>query len=283
MRSTDPPTPLASAVEILIAIDEDQLVLHYQGIFDARSLRLQGAEALVRWRHPEAGLVLPARFLPHDMSGGLGWALTNFVLETAVRQCAQWRRRGREVEVSVNIAPGRLCDDVLPSQIAGLLERHDVPPHLLTVEITEHRCRTDPGAIKRALAALRRLGVRLSLDDFGIGDSSLERLRQLHFDEIKIDRTFVSSCATDPTDRHIVASVTSLAHDLGSRVVAEGVEDEASLEVLIGLGVDRVQGFLLHRPGPVCAELPATPATMSAARNGATRPSAVLRYRGAAR
>ena len=268
MRPTDRPTPLASAVEILMAIDEDQLVLHYQGIFDAQSLRLRGAEALVRWRHPEVGLVLPARFLPEDMSGGLGWALTNFVVEAAVRQCAQGRRRGLEVEVSVNIAPGRLSDDVLPSQISELLDRYDVPPHLLTVEITEHRCRIDPEGIRRALLALRRLGVRLSLDDFGIGDSSLERLRQLHFDEIKIDRTFVSACATEATDRHIVAAMTSLAHRLGSSVVAEGVEDERSLEVLVGLGVDRVQGFLLHRPGPVCNEVPAMPVTAVRAKSG---------------
>jgi EAL domain-containing protein (putative c-di-GMP-specific phosphodiesterase class I) len=273
MRSTERPTPLASAVEILIAIDEDQLVLHYQGIFDAESIDLLGVEALVRWRHPEAGLILPARFLPHDMSGGVGWALTNFVVEAAVRQCAQWLRRGREVEVSVNIAPGRLSDEFLPAQICELLERYEVPPRLLTVEITEDRCRIDPSGIKRALLALRQLGVRLSLDDFGIGDSSLERLRQLRFDEIKIDRTFVGSCATDPTDRHIVASMTSLAHDLGTRVVAEGVEDERSLEVLADLGVDRVQGFLLHRPGPVFVEPPSS---------SASQPT-VPRYRGAVR
>jgi EAL domain-containing protein (putative c-di-GMP-specific phosphodiesterase class I) len=283
MRSDDRPTPLASAVEILIAIDEDQLVLHYQGIFDARSMQLCGAEALVRWRHPELGLVLPARFLPHDMSGGIGWALTNFVVESAVRQCAQWRRRGRDVEVSVNIAPGRLSDDVLPRQIAELLERYEVPPRLLTVEITEHRCRIDPEGIKRALLALRRLGVRLSLDDFGIGDSSLERLRQLHFDEIKIDRTFISSCATESTDRHIVASMTSLAHDLGSRVVAEGVEDQRTLEVITDLGADRVQGFLLHRPGPAFGDLLTVPTSRTTVPSGAERPSAVPHYRGAVR
>ena len=246
-----PTTSLTSAVDLLTAIEGDELVLHYQGIFDARTRQVCGAEALVRWNHPEHGLLAPAAFLPTDMSGGLGWALTNFVLEEALRQCGRWWRDGRRIGISVNLSPGRLADDVLPERIAALLRREELPPSALTVEITEHRCNIDPVGIREALVALARLGVRLSLDDFGTGESSLSRLRHLHFDEIKIDRQFVADIATQPSDRHIVRFATELAHELGSKVVAEGVETEAALSVLCDAGVDFAQGFLLHRPAAV--------------------------------
>ncbi|HVF31832.1 MAG TPA: EAL domain-containing protein [Acidimicrobiales bacterium] len=242
-------TSLASAVDLLAAIEDGRLLLHYQGVFDVATGALRGAEALIRWDHAELGMLAPASFLPGDMSGGLGWALTNFVLEEALRQTAAWWRSGHRIGISVNIAPGRLADDVLPERIAALLAREDLPAQALTVEITEHRCNIDPEGIREALVALTRLGVRISLDDFGTGESSLIRLRHLHFDEIKIDRQFVSEVASDPADRNIVRFVTELAHGLGSRVVAEGVETEESLSALRGLGVDLAQGFLLHRAG----------------------------------
>ena len=248
-------TSLTTAVDLLTAIEEDQLLLHYQGVFDASSRELVGAEALVRWEHPVLGLLSPAAFLPTDMSGGLGWALTNFVLESALRCCGEWWRSGREIGISVNLSPGRLADDVLPERIEALLRREKLPPQALTVEITEHRCNIDPDGIREALIALARLGVRLSLDDFGTGESSLSRLRHLHFDEIKIDRQFVAGMTSQPTDRHIVRFATELAHELGSRVVAEGVETEAALAAVVDAGVDLAQGYLLHRPtanlGPV--------------------------------
>ena len=241
-------TTLTSAIDLLAAIEEDQLVLHYQGIFDAATGDLRGAEALIRWDHPTFGLLRPAAFLPPDMAGGLGWALTNFVLEHAIRQCASWWRAGRRIGVSVNLSPGRLADDVLPGHISTLLAREELPAGALTVEITEHRCNVDPEGIRSALVALSRLGVRVSLDDFGTGESSLSRLRQLHFDEIKIDRQFVTTLDSDPTNRYIVRFATRLAHELGSLVVAEGVETSAALDVLCREGVDHVQGYLLHRP-----------------------------------
>jgi diguanylate cyclase len=248
-------TPLASAVDLLQAIDEARLVLHYQGIFDVATGKLRGAEALIRWDHPEQGLLPPGRFLPADMSGGLGWALTNFVVEEAVRQCAAWRRGGLDISVSVNIAPGRLADEILPHHLLEQLQRHDLPAHALTVEITEHRCNVDPDGIREALVRLARLGVRLSLDDFGMGESSLGRLQELQFDEIKIDRQFIRELATDPTDRNIVTFVSSLGHALGSKVVAEGVEAAAALDVLEELGIDLAQGYFLHRPA-AASELP---------------------------
>ena len=241
-------TSLASAMDLLEAIEERDLRVYYQGIYDSSTCELVGAEALIRWAHRDLGVLAPASFLPQDMSGGLGWTLTNYVLEDAVRRLATWRAGGLDIGVSVNIAPGRLANDVLPGYLAGLLERSGVPAHALTVEITEARWGVDPQGIREALISLSRLGVRISLDDFGTGDSSLRRLRQLHFDEIKLDREFVTDVATQPADRHIVKFATELAHELGMRVIAEGVETEPCRRAVSVLGVDHVQGYLLHVP-----------------------------------
>ena len=244
-------TTLQSAVALLEAIDARQLTVHYQALYALPARRVCGYEALVRWEDPTRGLLHPAEFLPADMDGGLGWALTNFVLDEAIRACAGWQRDGVAAGVSVNISPGRLADEVLPAHLLDLLERHGVEPQWLTVEITESRCSADPIGVKRALVALSRLGVRISLDDFGTGDSTLVRLKDLHVDEIKVDRCFVEGVASDPTDRYIVTFATALAHSLGMKVVAEGVETEGCLEALETLGVDIAQGYLLHRPAPI--------------------------------
>lgn len=243
-------TTLHSAFELLGAVEARQVRLHFQAITDLDSDVVSGFEALVRWQHPSRGLLGPGEFLPTDMNGGLGWALTNFVLDEAIRRCAEWQRGGLAAGVSVNVAPGRLADEVLPGQVAEILERHRVAPHWLTVEVTETRCSVDPAGIRDALIALARMGVRISLDDFGTGDSTLARLQDLHFDEIKIDRRFVAEAASSPTDRNIVAFTTGLAHSLGMKVVAEGVETEKCLQALRDLGVDFAQGFHLHRPQP---------------------------------
>ena len=247
----DTGTTLHSAVALLEAIESRQLELHYQALHALPSTEVVGFEALVRWAHPTRGLLAPGAFLPGDMDGGLGWTLTNFVLEEAIRECAGWQRRGVAAGVSVNISPGRLADEVLPDYLVGLLAHHGVEARWLTVEITEARCSVDPDGVRRALTALSRLGVRVSLDDFGTGDSTLARLKDLSFDEVKIDRCFVAGVADDPTDRNIVEFATKLAHSLGMKVVAEGVETAACLRVLAKLGVDIAQGFHLHRPEPV--------------------------------
>ena len=248
---SDTSTSLHSAIDLLDAIERQQLRLHYQAVFALPDVEVVGFEALLRWDHPDRGILAPGAFLPSDMDGGLGWALTNFVLEEALRTCSAWQRGGLRAGVSVNISPGRLADEVLPDLLAELLTHYGLEPHWLTVEITEARCSIDPDGIRTALNTLSRLGIRISLDDFGTGDSTLARLRCLHFDEIKIDRCFVGGAATDPTDRNIVAFTTELAHSLGMKVVAEGVEDPASLAAVAALGVDLAQGFHLHRPQPV--------------------------------
>ena len=225
-------------------------MLHYQAIHRLPSLEVVGFEALVRWDHPYLGLLLPGEFLPADMDGAVGWVLTNFVLEQAVRDCAQWQAEGTTAGVSVNISPGRLADELLPGHLVDLLSHYGLDPRALTVEMTEARCAVDPCGIARALTRIRELGVRLSLDDFGTGDATLARLRQIPFDEIKIDRCFISNIDTMTTDREIVSFSAALAHRLGMRVVAEGVETAATLNELVQISVDYAQGFLLHRPAP---------------------------------
>jgi EAL domain-containing protein (putative c-di-GMP-specific phosphodiesterase class I) len=246
-------TAMSSAVALLEAIEAGELVVHYQAIYRLGTSQVCGFEALVRWDHPTQGLLGPDSFLPSDMGGGLGWALTNFVLEEAIRQCAEWRAAGQDVGVSVNISPGPLADELLPTQVCDLLERYGVPPEALTVEITEHRCAIDPGGIAVALGQLARAGVRLSLDDFGTGESSLARLRELRFDELKIDRCFIIHLADKDTDQHIVRFITELAHQLGCTVVAEGIEAQAALQLLNEMGVECGQGYLLHRPAAPAA------------------------------
>lgn len=244
-----PVMPLATACELLEAIDLGQLRLEYQPIYELRELRPVGVEALVRWQHPERGRLRPAAFLPEDLTGGIAGALTLFVLDEAIRQAATWRRAGLDIGMSVNVAPTRLADDSVVEQICDVLERDQFPAHRLTVELTEQPGFSGP-MLRPALTELSRLGVRLSLDDFGLGDASLGRLQQLHFDEIKIDRSFVRDVAIEPTDRKIVAFTSDLAHSLGMQVVAEGVESDACLGVLGDLGVDHAQGYALGRPSP---------------------------------
>jgi EAL domain-containing protein (putative c-di-GMP-specific phosphodiesterase class I) len=205
-------------------------------------------EALLRWRHEERGVLLPGAFLPPDPGSGLGTAITDFVFEEAIAQCSEWRIRGLDVGVSVNVWPGRLVDESVPETVLALLRRFDVPARLLTIEVTEQASTIDASAVRDTFTALSRIGVRLSLDDFGLGDSSLSRLQQLHFDELKIDRSFVTDALTEPTDRNIIEFATGLAHSLGIQVVAEGVESAGVVDLLTSLDVDFAQGFHLQRP-----------------------------------
>jgi EAL domain-containing protein (putative c-di-GMP-specific phosphodiesterase class I) len=231
------------------ALRQQQLVVHYQGIFPLQPRGPEGSEALLRWDHPTRGLLVPADFLPEDMGSTVGSMLTNFVLEDAAARAAGWQRAGLRRGVSVNIAPNRLSDEVFPAYVAALLRRHRLDPRRLTIEVTEARFGSDLRSLARPLATLARMGVRLSLDDFGTGESSLVRLQHLHFDELKIDRAFVSNSDNNPTDRHIVRFAANLAHSLGMTVVAEGIETQACLELMTRIGLDAGQGFHLQAPG----------------------------------
>src|SRR4051794_37219327 len=227
---------LTSAEELLAGLSRRELFLDYQATFDLETMQARGAEALLRWAHPERGVLLPGQFLS-VMAGGLGSALvseriTRFVLDRAITQCAEWRRAGLDIPVSVNVAPCSLHDNSVPRAIEQLLQREQVPAHRLTIEVTEQIGQLDGRATREALEGIASLDVRLSLDDFGTGDASLRRIQTLLFDEIKIDQSFVAGVCRRPVDRHIIEFTVGLADKIGMSVVAEGVESGALLTVL---------------------------------------------------
>ncbi|TYP88507.1 putative bifunctional diguanylate cyclase/phosphodiesterase [Blastococcus xanthinilyticus] len=253
-RHADSSGHLALVEELRTALTTGQLVLHHQPQLDVATGRPVGVEALVRWAHPTRGLLGPAEFLPLAEVHGLMGALSDEVLAQAVAQAAAWRRGGLPLRMSVNLSASNLLDAALPGRVAGLLARHDVPPESLVLEVTESVLLTDPERSLAVVGALAGLGVTVSIDDFGTGYSSLAYLRDLPVAELKLDRSFTADLLTDPRTEAIVSSTVELAHRLGLHVVAEGVEDEATLRHLERLDCDTSQGFLHSRPVPA-AEL----------------------------
>ncbi len=235
------------------ALDADEIVVFYQPIMHMDGGRVHGAEALVRWQHPELGLLPPSDFMPIVEQTGLIAPLTRHVLECAVAQCAAWRQTGQELTVSVNLSVRNLLDPELASLISDLLTIYRLTPSALELEITESMLMSDPDRSLTTLSRLSQLGVGLSVDDYGTGYSSLANLRRLPIDELKIDRSFVSPMLSDESDLIIVRSTINLGHDLGLTVVAEGVEDEATLHRLEGLGCDLAQGYHFSKPLPADA------------------------------
>ncbi len=230
------------------ALDSDEIVVFYQPIMHMDGTRPHGAEGLVRWQHPELGLLPPSDFLGIVEQTGLIQPLTRQVLEQAVAQCARWRQAGRELTVSVNLSVRNLLDPDLPSLIGDLLSLYGLVPEALQLEITESMLMSDPDRSLVTLTRLNQLGVGLSVDDYGTGYSSLANLRRLPIDELKIDRSFVSPMLSDESDLIIVRSTINLSHDLGLKVVAEGIEDEATRHRLAGLGCDFAQGYHFSKP-----------------------------------
>ena len=239
---------LELAGELRRAISDGELVVHYQPNADLQSGSVTGVEALVRWQHPEHGLIPPGDFVPIAEQTGLIRPLTLFVLDRAVRQVREWEELGLELRVSVNLAMENVLDAGLPDDVAALLAKTGLPAERLVLEITENVVMADPGRAIDVLGRLHRLGVGLSLDDFGTGQSSLAYLRQLELDELKIDRSFVTHM--DAQSKAIVRSTIQLAHAVGLRVVAEGVEDADTFFDLKEMGADAAQGFYLSRPVP---------------------------------
>jgi diguanylate cyclase (GGDEF)-like protein len=247
---------LALAAELPGALASGQIEVFFQPKARAADRRMVGAEALVRWRHPERGLLAPSVFIEFAERSGLMRELTRHVLGSALAQCAAWRAAGHELHVAVNTSATDLLDTGLPGEVAAALAVHEVPAESLILEVTESSVLSDPTRIGMVLEALRELGIGLSLDDFGTGYSALTHLRTLPVDEVKVDRSFVSSMATEPADAAIVEATIGLAQRLGIRAVAEGVEDDVTWERLAALGCDLIQGFALSRPVPA-AELEA--------------------------
>ena len=232
------------------AIAGGELVVYYQPKADAGSGAVLGVEALVRWEHPEYGLVAPDEFIPLAETTGLIRTLTSFVLATALRDCRAWRDAGHDISVAVNVSARCLLDLELPLEIQRLTTELDVPTDRLVVEITESVIMSDPNRALEVLNRLHALGVRLSIDDFGTGYSSLAYLKNLPVQELKVDRSFVTHMRDRQSELAIVRSTVDLGHNLGMHVVAEGVEDAATWQELNALGCDEIQGYFLGRPMP---------------------------------
>jgi diguanylate cyclase len=249
-RHADSSGHLALVEELRTALTTGQLVLHHQPQVDVLTGRTLGVEALVWWQHPVRGLLGPADFLALAEVHGLMGAVTEEVLSQAVAQSAHWRSEGLDLRVSVNLSASNLLDTDLPQRVADLLHQHDVHPEVLVLEVTESVLLSDPDRSLAVVRGLADLGVEVSIDDFGTGWCSLSYLRVLPLGELKLDRSFTADLLTDARTAAIVASTIDLAHRLGLRVVAEGVEQEATLNRLRELGCDESQGYLHARPLP---------------------------------
>ena len=236
--------------ELRTALDEDQLVLHYQPKLDLDTGETRGVEALVRWNHPVRGLLHPAAFLDRVEEVGLMSAMTRIVLTKALDQVVVWRADGHDLDVAVNLSASSLVDAELPAQIAAMLHARGLPPSVLQLEITEEFLMADRARARVILTALRDAGITIAVDDFGTGYSSLSYLRDLPIDELKLDRSFVLPMADDARAAALVSSTIDLAHALGLRMVAEGVEDQTAYTELARLGCDQAQGYYMSYPLP---------------------------------
>jgi EAL domain-containing protein (putative c-di-GMP-specific phosphodiesterase class I) len=237
------------------AVELGQLQLYYQPKVDVRRGQIRGVEALLRWNHPTRGLVGPGVFIPIAERFGLIGALGNWVIDEACRQMQAWADDGLRMRMAINLSVHQLREDDLVQRIAAALERHHIEPSQLLCEITESVAMDDIKATQGAFDGLAKIGVFLSIDDFGTGYSSLSYLRQLPARQLKIDRSFVADLEASNDARAIVSAVIELAHALGLRVVAEGVETAGQRAILTDLGCDELQGFFLARPMPSAALL----------------------------
>lgn len=244
------PRRLALVSELRRAIENRELELHYQPKFELKTDRIIGVEALIRWRHPQYGLMTPDEFIPLAERTVSIKPLTLWVIDEALRRGKQWRNAGLTLTIAVNLSPRNLKDLSLPEQVAKLLRRHDLPASALQVEITESAILEDPTRAFDVLTAIRRMGTRIAIDDFGAGYSSLTHLRNLPVDEIKIDRSFVTHMTSEGNEMQIVRSTIDLGHNLGLLVVAEGVEDQRTKDLLTTLNCDAAQGYFLGPPVP---------------------------------
>jgi diguanylate cyclase (GGDEF)-like protein/PAS domain S-box-containing protein len=250
-QSSNPQSPrrISRLAELRTALDTGQLLLHYQPKLDLRTSEVTGFEALVRWQHPQHGLVMPDEFIPLIEQTGLVRHLTAFVLAEALQQWREWNR-GDELTIAVNISPHSLNDPDFPELVEVMLREYEVPPRTLELEVTESALAFDEELSSEMLHRLRRAGVKVVLDDYGSGYSSLGRLLDLPIDEIKIDRKFVGALTDDPDSAEIVRSTIALGHRLGMTVIAEGVESEEALRELASLECDGAQGYYISRPKP---------------------------------
>jgi diguanylate cyclase (GGDEF)-like protein len=230
------------------AVEDKQLELFYQPKIDAKSGQITAAEALLRWHHPKRGIVSPAVFIPIAERYGLISALGNWVIEDACRQARVWREKGLKMRVAINLSAFQMRQDDLVERIQASLKKHGIDPSRFTCEITESVAMEDTQVTQRTFERLGKAGIHLSIDDFGTGYSSLSYLRKLPASELKIDRSFVMDLGTSDDARAIVDAVLKLAHAIGLKVVAEGVETQQQRDILLELGCDEFQGYMFARP-----------------------------------
>jgi diguanylate cyclase (GGDEF)-like protein len=236
--------------ELRSAITDGQLTCHYQPKIRADDGRVHSVEALVRWQHPRRGVMVPGQFLHYAELGGLMRPLASAVLDVTLRQARIWRERGIELTVAVNLSVTNLLDVDLVTHVGNLLRVHGIPGDALILEITEGVLVSDSLCSRSVVESLQRLGIRLSIDDFGTGWSSLARLQEMAVDELKLDGVFVARLVEDPRSIAIVRSTVTLAHSLGASLVAEGVEDTETLHALRRYGCDITQGYVHCPPLP---------------------------------
>lgn len=236
--------------ELLAAMQQDELVLYFQPQLNLRDNKLDAFEVLVRWQHPKQGLLMPGQFLPYVEQLGLSRQLDFWVLQKAVQTISLWRQAGLQVPLAVNMSPLHFQQDGLKQHIQQLLQQYQVTPELLELEITENTAMHDMEKGSNHVLELQQMGIRVSIDDFGTGYSSLAYLRRMPIDKIKIDRSFVMDMAGNDSDMMIVKTMIKLAHGLGKRILAEGVESAVQLQLLKSMACDAVQGYYIARPLP---------------------------------
>ena len=241
---------LEDVAQLRRALEQDELVLHYQPKLALATGAVDGVEALVRWQHPTRGLLYPDAFIDLAESAGLMAQLTGRVIDLALAQCRSWSDRGRLLTIAVNVSPSNLVDEAFPDEVRALLARYELSAGCLVLEVTESLLMEDRERAVRVLRRLRDDGIGVAIDDYGTGYSSLAYLAALPVTELKLDRTFVSGMTGSPRAESIVTSTLQLAHALGLVLVAEGAEDQATVDALTFHGCDVVQGYHLSRPLP---------------------------------
>ncbi len=247
---------MVTEASLKYAIENHQLVLHYQPQVDLNNGRLTGVEALVRWQHPEHGLILPSHFIPLAEQRGLIDILTEVVLEKALKQTSDWLRQGLYLNVSINIPPVSFKNLDFPECLSKRIYAYGLQTEQVTLEVTETTLMQGLAKSLDILTRIRMKGLSLSIDDFGTGYSSMVQLYRIPFTELKIDLSFVKKATTEPEAKAIVKMIIMLGHELGMTLVAEGIEDKETYDMLLGMGCDRGQGYYMARPMPAENILP---------------------------
>jgi diguanylate cyclase len=236
--------------ELRRAVERNEFRLQVQPKISLGTGKVIGMEALVRWVHPERGMIFPDHFIPFAEKTGFIRAITHWVLEQAAALCASLEAQGLQLKISVNLSTRDLLDPHLPEKIDGILARHGVAPTSFCLEITESAIMDDPVRAQQTMEKLHTMNLEMAIDDFGTGYSSLAYLKRLPVDELKIDKSFVLNMEQDADDAKIVRSTIDLGHNMGLRVVAEGIENEEVLHLLANMGCDQAQGYFISKPMP---------------------------------